>query len=54
MKNRTLLFVGGLVGLIVVLAAGWYLASPLFVNNTVDEAFPFEMPDVADVEADVG
>ena len=51
MKNRTLLFAGGFIGLIIVVAAGWYLASPLLISNTVDEAFPFEMPDVAVVEA---
>ncbi len=28
------------VGIIVVLGVGWYLASPLFINEEVDEAFP--------------
>jgi hypothetical protein len=29
----------------VVGSAGWYLASPLFVNNVVDEEFPAPSPD---------
>lgn len=45
MKDRSLLIVGGLVGMVIVLAAVWYLASPLFIDNTLDEAFPFEVPD---------
>ncbi|MCI0577308.1 MAG: DM13 domain-containing protein [Chloroflexi bacterium] len=53
MKNRALplLVVAGLVGLIIVGAAGWYLASPLFIDNKVDEAFPFEAPSQAEMEA---
>ncbi len=27
-----------------VLVIGWYLVSPLFINRTVDEAFPFTLP----------
>jgi hypothetical protein len=42
-KNSKLLL--GIVAAAVVLAVGWYLASPLFINNSVDEAFPFEIPD---------
>ncbi|VAW42768.1 hypothetical protein MNBD_CHLOROFLEXI01-3378 [hydrothermal vent metagenome] len=45
MKNRRLLIVVGLIGLVAVGAAGWYLVSPLFIDNAVDEAFPFELPD---------
>lgn len=38
-KNPALL--AGVGGVVVVLAAiGWWLASPLFINNTVEEAFP--------------
>ncbi|MEM7347087.1 MAG: DM13 domain-containing protein [Chloroflexota bacterium] len=48
MKNRTVMIVGGIiVALIVcagVAAAGWYLASPLFIDDVVEEEFPFEMP----------
>lgn len=42
-KNSKLLI--GILGAVVVLAVGWYLASPLFITNNVDEAFPFEVPD---------
>lgn len=44
MKIRPLTLVGGLIGLVIVGAVAWYLASPLFINRTVDEAFPFEAP----------
>jgi hypothetical protein len=46
MNKNSKLIVGILV-VAVVLAAGWYLASPLFINNAVNEEFPFEMPDAA-------
>lgn len=43
-------FIGAaIIGGIVVLAAAWWLGSPLFIDNTVDEAFPnaatAEIPD---------
>ncbi len=44
MKNRSLIILAGLIGLIIVGAVVWYLASPLFINQSVDEAFPFEAP----------
>lgn len=40
---------------IVVLAgalvAAWYLISPLFIDRTVDEAFPFALPSEAEIAA---
>jgi hypothetical protein len=51
MSKRTLIIAAGILGLIVVIAAGWYLGSPLFIDDTVDEAFPFEMPDEAAIAA---
>lgn len=51
MNNRTLIIVAGVIGLIAVIGAGWYLGSPLFINETVDEAFPFEVPDEAIIAA---
>ena len=48
-KNSKLII--GIVGAAVILAAGWYLASPLFIDNSVDEAFPFELPDTAALAA---
>jgi hypothetical protein len=44
MKNRTLMIGVGLIALVVMILVVWYLASPLFINQTVDEAFPFEAP----------
>ena len=42
--KKPLLVIGGLIGLMLVVAAGWYLAGPLFIDNTVDEAFPVNIP----------
>jgi hypothetical protein len=47
MRNRPLLIIAGLIGLIVVGAAGWYLASPLFTNRVVDDPFPLDVPSEA-------
>ena len=44
MNRRTLLIVVGAIGLLAIVAVGWYLASPLFIDDAVDEAFPFEAP----------
>ena len=35
-----------LVAVVIIggLAVAWYLASPLFINRTVDEAFPVVVP----------
>lgn len=51
MRNRPLLIALAVVALIVLAGAGWYLASPLFIDRAVDEAFPFEAPDAAALEA---
>lgn len=46
--NRKILFIGaGVLGALAVIAVGVYLAAPLFFDRTVEEAFPFEMPDAA-------
>lgn len=49
MKNRPLILLGGIVLLIAIGAVGYYLASPLFITRTVDEAFPFEGPGAAEM-----
>ena len=51
MRNRPLLIALAVVALIVLAGAGWYLASPLFIDRAVDEAFPFEVPDAAALAA---
>jgi hypothetical protein len=51
MSKRTLIIAAGILSLIVIIAAGWYLGSPLFIDETVDEAFPFEVPDEAAIAA---
>jgi len=45
MNRRTLFIAGGVIGLVVIAVIGWYLLSPLFIDDVVDEAFPFAMPD---------
>ena len=40
MNKRILIIIGGIIILVAILALGWYLASPLFIDNRVDEAFP--------------
>ena len=50
MSRRTVIILIGAIGLIAVAAVGWYLGSPLFIDRTVDEAFPFEAPDQAEMD----
>lgn len=40
MNRRTIRLGVALLGLIAIVAVGWYLASPLFINETVDEPLP--------------
>lgn len=40
MNKRIFIIIGGIVGLAVIIGAAWWLASPLFINRTVDETFP--------------
>ncbi len=51
MKLRPVIIIGGLVGLLVFAAVAWYLISPLFIDNSVDEAFPFDLPPEAELAA---
>jgi hypothetical protein len=48
-RNKTLWIILGLVALAAFGAVAWYLASPLFINRSVEEAFPFEMPSQEDI-----
>lgn len=47
--NRRFWLIG--IALIIVLPLVWWLASPLFINQTVDEAFPFDVPTAEEQEA---
>ena len=49
MAKRPVIIVGVIVGIIVFGAVVWWLISPLFIDNTIDEAFPFEVPSAAEV-----
>ena len=49
--RRRIILAGGGVGAVVAIALGWWLGSPLFVSNVVDEAFPFEMPESAAMDS---
>jgi hypothetical protein len=49
MRIRPFIIIGALIILIVGGAVIWYLASPLILNKTVDEAFSFEPPSQAEL-----
>ena len=40
MRKRNILIIVGVVILVPVLGVAWWLLSPLFISETVDEAFP--------------
>ncbi len=49
MSRRTIRLGVALLGLIAIVAVGWYLASPLFINQTVDEALPESVAGVSEL-----
>ena len=49
--NKRVLIIGAIAaGAAVVLVVGWYLASPLFINRMVSEAFPIQIPSSAEMK----
>jgi hypothetical protein len=48
--RKSIIYILGAIVLIVGLAVVWYLASPLFINRTVDEAFPVQLPAPEELE----
>lgn len=51
MKNRrTAMIIGAIFAIAVALPVGWYLLSPLWINRTVDEAFPTTSASAAEME----
>lgn len=47
MRRRTVAIVGGLVALVVVVAVGWYLFSPLIFDTAVNEDLTFATAGIA-------
>ena len=50
MNKRVLLYGAIAAGAAVVVVVGWYLASPLFINRMVSEAFPVQVPSAAEMK----
>ena len=50
MNKRVLLYGAIAAGAAVVVVVGWYLASPLFINRMVSEAFPVQIPSAAEMK----
>ncbi|NJN84293.1 MAG: DM13 domain-containing protein [Caldilineaceae bacterium] len=48
MNRRTLIYLG-IALFLIALPIAWWLASPLFVDNPVDEAFPFPLPNATEI-----
>ena len=51
MRKRNIFIIAAIVVLIPAVAFGWWLLSPLFLSNTVDEEFPFAAS--AEIPADM-
>ncbi|MDJ0754119.1 MAG: DM13 domain-containing protein [Ardenticatenaceae bacterium] len=49
--NRRNLIIGAIIVLILASPVVWWLASPLFIQNEVNEDFPFDVPTAAEIEA---
>lgn len=50
-RRRRGWLIGAMIGLIVAAPVVWWLVAPLFITNTVDEAFPFTLPSQAEIAA---
>lgn len=48
--RKTIIYILGAFVLVAGLAVVWYLASPLFINRTVNEAFPVQLPAIEELE----
>lgn len=48
--SKRFLIIGAVVAAVIILPIAWWLASPLFIQNTVEEAFPFDVPTTAEIE----
>jgi hypothetical protein len=52
LEHQTAAALIGVPAVVVVVAAGWYLGSPLFISKTVDEPLPFDLAAMAPAEGD--
>ncbi len=50
MSNKIKIIIGVII-LAAIVVIGWYLASPLFINRTVNEDFPINLPSVEEASA---
>ena len=50
LMRRPIVYILIAIVIIGMLAVAWYLVSPLFINRTVEEAFPIELPPVEVLE----
>ena len=48
--RRPIVYILIAIVIIGILAVAWFLVSPLFINRTVEEAFPIELPPVEVLE----
>lgn len=51
MKNKNRIIIGGVIAFLVLAPIAWWLISPLWRTDAVDEAFPFDVPSVSEAEA---
>ncbi len=51
MGSRRWIILGAVLIAIPIAAVGWYLASPLFIDRTVDEPLPVDIPSEAELNS---
>lgn len=51
MNRKNIIIFGGVIAALVLLPLGWWLASPLWRTDEVNEEFPFDLPTVSEAEA---
>lgn len=51
MNRKNTLIIGGIVAALVLIPIAWWLISPLFRTDAVNEEFPFDLPTVSEAEA---
>ena len=51
MNRKTLLIVAAVIVVVIGAPVAWWLGSPLFIDQTVDDPFPFQIPAPEELEA---